>query len=391
MTTSSTIARHPLGWLLLLGALTSLGPVSIDLYLPAFSLIEAELGKGIANTLAAYMFGVALGQLFYGPLSDRFGRKPPLYVALLLYCLGSLGCAMADSMHTLILCRFLQALGGCAGVVIARAIVRDCCEAHEAARVFSTLILITAVGPIVAPLVGSVITAASSWRLLFYGQAALGLLLLVIMHFALQETAVRGKSLSVRGVVDTYTALLRERSFLGHALIGACVIGMIFCYIASAPTVLMQSYGLTAQQLAALMGLNGMAFVVASQFNLRRLRRHSPSAILRIAVWVPVIFAAATLLVNFQSATYLSLLIGLQLGVFIGAGHISPNAAAEALAKQGQRAGAASALLGSVQSVGSTLAGVVVGLTSAGGVHSMALLMLLFALAMLAAQHWLAQ
>ncbi|MGC3981104.1 MAG: multidrug effflux MFS transporter [Steroidobacteraceae bacterium] len=385
------LAARPLGWLLLLGALTALGPVSIDLYLPAFSVIEADLGQGIESTLAAYMFGVAIGQLFYGPISDRFGRKPPLYVALSLYALGSLGCALADSMTALVLCRLLQALGGCAGVVIARAVVRDSCEAHEAARVFSTLILITAVGPIVSPLLGSFIAAAGSWRTLFYLQAAAGLLMLLIMHFSLQETGRRGAALSFRRVAATYADLLRDRTFIGHALVGACVIGVIFCYISSAPTVLMMSYGLSPQQLALLMGLNGLSFVVASQLNLYRLRAHTPAAILSVAVWVPVVFAAATLLTNLHSPTYLWLLVLLQVGIFAGTGHISPNATAEALAHQGNRAGAASALLGSIQSVGSTLAGLAMAVFSKGGVHSMAILMLVGSVAMLAAHYWLAR
>ena len=391
MNPSVGVAGPKLGWLLLLGALTCLGPISIDLYLPAFNLVEHELGKGIANTLAAYMFGVALGQLFYGPLSDRFGRKPPLYGALLLYCLGSLGCATAHSMNALILFRFLQALGGCAGVVVARAIVRDCCEVHDAARVFSTLSLITAIGPIIAPLLGSFLTVASSWRILFYGQAVLGFLVLLVTHFSLSETGTRGQAISMQRVISTYATLLQDRGFMGNALLGACVIGMIFCYIASAPTVLMQTYRLTAQQLAALMGLNSLAFVLASQFNLRRLRIHSPATILKVAVWVPVFFAAATLLIDMHSGISLGVLVILQSAIFIGAGHIAPNATAEALSRQGARAGAASALLGSIQSVGSTLAGVAVGLFRYGGVQAMVLLMLTFALAMCAAQRWSAR
>lgn len=391
MTQPSPFAAHPLGWLLLLGALTGLGPVSIDLYLPAFSLIENDLGQGVENTLAAYMFGVAIGQLFYGPISDRFGRKPPLYVALTLYVLGSLGCALADSMTALILSRLLQALGGCAGVVIARAVVRDCCEAHEAARVFSTLILITAVGPIVSPVLGSFIAAAGSWRTLFHLQAAAGVVLLVLVHFSLKETGQRGSALSLRKVAATYADLLRDRSFAGHALLGACAIAVIFCYISIAPTVLTASYGLSSLQLALLMGLNGMSFVVASQFNLYRLRVHSPAAILRVAVWVPVIFAGATLLANLHTPSELWLLVLLQVGIFIGTGHIGPNATAEALAHQGSRAGAASALLGSIQSVGSTLAGFATAFFSQGGVHAMALLMLVASLALLAAHRWLAR
>ncbi len=382
-------ASHPLGWLLLLGALTGLGPVSIDLYLPAFTLIEKDLGEGIENTLAAYMFGVAIGQLFYGPISDRFGRKPPLYAALTLYVLGSLGCALADSMTALTLSRLLQALGGCAGVVIARAVVRDCCEVNEAARVFSTLIVITAVGPIISPLLGSFITEAGNWRTLFHIQAVLGVVLLLAVHFALKETGQRGGALSLRKVAATYADLLRDRSFAGHALLGACAIAVIFCYIASAPTVLTSSYGLTSLQLALLIGLNGMSFVIGSQFNLYRLRVHAPATILRVAVWVPVLFAGTTLLVALYTAPQLWLLVLLQLGIFIGIGHIGPNAVAEALAHQGARAGTASALLGSIQSVGSTLAGFATAIFCGGNVQAMALLMLVASLAMLTAHRWL--
>ena len=382
-------AKHSMGWLLLLGALTSVGPVSIDLYLPVFSLIKAELGQGIEETLAAYMFGVAIGQLIYGPVSDRFGRKPPLYVALLLYALGSLGCALSDDMTLLIASRFVQALGGCAGVVIARAVVRDCYEAHEAARVFSTLILITAIGPIVAPLAGSVLASLMGWRALFYAQALFGVLLWLSVYVGLRETGEPGRSLSFAKALRGYGDLLRDRGVSGHALIAACMIAVIFCYIASAPTVLMASYGLSAHQFAVLMGVNSLSFVIASQFNLRRLRQRTPAQLLRVAVWVPVLFAAATMAANWRTPTDLWLLVLLQLGIFIGAGHIVPNATAQALANQGARAGAASALIGCIQSLASTLAGAAMGLFTKGGVHIMSLLMLIGTLMMLIAHRWL--
>lgn len=391
MTQPPNPAPHSFGWLVLLAALTGIGPIAIDLYLPAFSRIQAELGAGIEETLAAYMFGVAIGQLVYGPVSDRFGRKAPLYVALLVYVVGSLGCAWASSMQMLVVSRFLQALGGCAGVVIARAIVRDRCEAQEAARVFSTLILITAVAPIVAPLLGSAMTTTLGWRSLFKIQAAFGAVLLVLVHAYLADDSARGRSLQLNAVFATYKDLLLQRGFIGHALIGACSIGMIFCYIASAPTVLMASYGLNATQLALIMGLNGLSFVIASQFNLRRLRRHTPGILLARAVWVPVIFAGLTVVANWSAPTELWLLVLLQIGIFVGAGHIVPNATAQSLAEQGRRAGAASALLGSIQSLGSTLAGAAMGFFSSGGVHAMSLLMLIGALIMLIAQRWVAQ
>lgn len=379
-------AARPIGWLLLIGAMTGLGPVSIDMYLPAFSLIKQDLGGGIENTLAAYLFGVAIGQLFYGPVSDRFGRKPPLYVALLLYCVGSIACALADHMQTLVLWRFVQALGGCAGMVIARAIVRDSCEAQEAARVFSTLILITAIGPIVAPLLGSYVVTFGNWRVLFYVQAAVGASLMLAVHFLLAEThdLTQTRVLKVSTALRTYASLLRDRQFVCCSTIGAFSIGTIFCYISSAPTVLMESYGLSPQQLSLLMGLGGISFVVASQLNLHQLRRHTPDQVLKVAVWMPVLFALALVLVNLRGATSLPILIGLQLAIFMGIAHIGPNVSAQALAPQGERAGAASALLGCIQSVGSTLAGAATAMFNAGGVRTMAMLMLIGAVGMLA-------
>lgn len=372
-------------WLMLLGAMTGLGPISIDLYLPAFSLMKQDLGTGIENTLASYLFGVAIGQLVYGPVSDHFGRKPPLYVALTLYCFASLGCALAGNMEGLVLWRFIQALGGCAGMVIARAVVRDSCEAHEAARVFSTLIMITAVGPIIAPLLGSYITTLGNWHVVFYVQAGFGVGLLVAMHWLLEEThdPKHTHALKISTALRSYLLLLRDRDFVCYSLIGAFAIATIFCYISSAPTVLMVSYGLSPQQLALLMGAGGLSFVVASQFNLRRLRTRSPAQVLKVAVWMPVLFSLGLVLVNFYEATGLWVLIALQLAIFMAIAHIGPNVSAQALAPQGARAGAASALLGSIQSIGSTLAGAATGLFNNGSVRSMALLMFAGAVGML--------
>lgn len=363
---------------MLLGALTGLGPVSIDLYLPAFSLIEHELGQGVESTLAAYMFGVAVGQLIYGPVSDRFGRKPPLYVALLLYVVGSMACAFAGGMTQLAIWRFVQALGGCAGIVIARAVVRDRCEPHEAARAFTTLMLITAVAPIVAPVFGGWMVRVAGWRWAFWAQAILGAILLLAIHFILQEThAGRPHPLRLRSVLLSYRALLHNRRFLGHALIGAGAIATLFCFVAGAPTVFTETYGLSPQHFGWLMALNGLGFVVASQLNLRQLRRQSPAAILRKAVWAPLLLGSGSvLLLSFFADMHLALIVALQLGMFIAVGHVAPNVAAEALGTQrGENAGTASAFMSSLQSFGSTLAGAAMAAMNDGSLRTLMILM----------------
>src|SRR5690606_18124267 len=206
----------------------ALGPISIDMYLPGFPLIEAEFGqRGVESTMAAYLLGLTVGQVFYGPLSDRFGRKPPLYVGFVLYAIGSLGCALASTMGTLTLMRVAQALGGGAGMVISRAIVRDRSDVAEAARAFSTLLMIVALGPVVAPAVGGVVVTFFGWRATFLIQAVLGIALMIAMHVVLTETVERSqaRTLSIVGVMRGYLRLLLDRRFIAYSLIGGFGMG----------------------------------------------------------------------------------------------------------------------------------------------------------------------
>lgn len=179
------------GLVLLLGLLTAFGPMSIDMYLPAFSAIAREFGVGIAQvqyTVAAYMGGLALGQLLYGPLADQYGRKPYLLAGLALYTLASVGCATSSSVESLIGWRVLQAVGGCAGAVLGLAIVRDEFEGNAAARIFSTMLLVMGVAPILAPTVGSLVVAHTNWRLIFWVLAGLAALTSGAVALGLRET-----------------------------------------------------------------------------------------------------------------------------------------------------------------------------------------------------------
>jgi Bcr/CflA subfamily drug resistance transporter len=274
-TRTRILPRLP-GWLWLVAAMTAIGPVSIDMYLPGFPLIEQEFGTGgVERTMAVYLFGIAISPLIYGPLSDRFGRKPPLYFSFTLYTAGSVGCMLAGSMEQLLLMRIVQALGAGAGFAIGRAIVRDRCEPHETARVFSLLMLIFSLGPILAPGVGGLIIGWWGWRSAFVFQVVMGLSVLLLMHRALDESRnpAHVVQLSIRGVAGSYWRLLGDRSFVGYALIGGFGMGTTFSYVTGASNVISSSYGLSPQSLGLLLGLNGFAFMLASRLNTLALDR----------------------------------------------------------------------------------------------------------------------
>ena len=370
-------ARIP-GWLMLVAAMSAVGPVSIDMYLPGFPAIERDLAqRGVETTMAAYLIGIAVGQLFYGPISDRFGRKPPLYVGFALYTLGSLGCALASTLPMLMLMRVLQALGGCAGIVIGRAIVRDRCEPHEAARAFSTLMMIFALGPVVAPAAGGLVVSTLGWRATFVFQAALGLVLMFSMHKILTESrhANPGSRLHLGTVMRSYARLAADRTFLGHTLLGGFGLGALFCYVTGAPIVLTQHYGLSPQQFGLLIGLNGVAFFIASRLNIIALRTLAPGRIVARSVWIPLLLGSSLVVLAVLGALPLWLLVMLQLSFFVSVGCLNPNVAALALAPHGRDAGTASALMGALQSGVSTLNGVAVALLNDGTVRVLAAIM----------------
>jgi DHA1 family bicyclomycin/chloramphenicol resistance-like MFS transporter len=223
--------------------------------------------RGVETTMAAYLVGIAVSQLFYGPISDRFGRKPPLYFGFALYAIGAAGCALAGSMPALTLLRVVQALGGSSGFVIGRAIVRDRCEPHEAARAFSLLMMIVALGPVFAPVAGGFVVTHFGWRATFVFQTALGLALFAATHFLLRESRPEStvKPLNLANVLRTYVRLGKDRLLVGYSLVGGFGMGALFSYVTGAPTVLTHRYDLSPQQFGALIGLNGLAFMTASR------------------------------------------------------------------------------------------------------------------------------
>ena len=365
-------------WLLLVAAMAAVGPVSIDMYLPGFTAIEREFGvRGVETTMAAYLVGLAVSQLFYGPISDRFGRKPPLYFGFLLYALGAAGCALATSMPGLTLMRVVQALGGSSGFVIGRAIVRDRCEPHEAARAFSLLMMIVALGPVLAPALGGVVVTHFGWRATFVFQAALGLALLGATHFALRESRPESAvvPLNLASVLRTYVRLGADRALVGYALVGGFGMGALFAYVTGAPTVLTQRYDLSAQEFGALIGLNGFAFMTASRLNMVALRTLGPGDVLARYIWLPLLLGAALLALTSLWSAPLWMIVALQLSFFVAVGRVTPNVSALALAPHGADAGAASALMGAVQSALAMASGFAVAVFNNGTVSTLAAIM----------------
>ncbi len=352
---------HIPGWIILMGALTAIAPLSIDMYLPGFPAIAADLSAlgRVELTLAAFFIGVALGQLFYGPVSDRFGRKPPLYFGLALFASASVGAALAQSIEALVLWRLMQGLGGCAGMVIARAVVRDRCAPQEAAKMFSLLMLVMGLAPILAPLLGSFLLKVASWRALFAVLALFSTLCLFAIWKTLAEShdTKHAEPLQLGHVLENYGKLLRHRPFMAYTLSSGLAFSGMFAYIAGSPFVAMQLHGLTPQQYGWMFGANAFGLIAASQLNVMLLRRHGMTRILQAGLFIA---AGAGLVLALLTALKLATLPWLLTGFFIfvsSMGLIAPNGGAAALADQGSKAGTASALMGALQFTLATLTG----------------------------------
>ncbi len=350
--------------------------MSVDMYLPSFPMLARDLQTTTANvqlTLATFFIGLAVGQAIYGPLADRFGRKPPLYAGLALYCIASIGCALAPNIEVLIAMRLLQALGGCAGLVISRAMVRDLFDHQTAARVFSKLMLVMGVAPILAPLIGAQILGWVGWRGIFWCLTTFGLACLIASRW-LPDSRIADPNarLALGPVIRGYTTLLNDRSFIGPALASSLAQSGMFAYITGSPFVFIELYHIPAESYGWVFGTNALGLIIASQLNARLLGRFSTEQLLSFACNSTAVLGVA---LGAAAALQLGGLIGILLPLFgyvASLGFIGPNATAIALKHQAHRAGAASALLGTVQFGIATVAGGAVGLFHDGTARTMA-------------------
>ena len=363
--------------LLILGALSAFGPLAIDFYLPSFPALARAFATDVDQvqlSLSAYFVGIALGQLIYGPLADRYGRRGPLLAGVALFTLASLACALAPSLEWLIAARFVQALGGCAGMVVSRAVVRDLCDPLNSARVFSQLMLVMGVAPILAPLGGGLLLQVWGWQAIFLLLALFALLCLLAVWRWLPETLPADQPAApLSGAFAQYRRLAGERDFIGHALTGGFAMAGMFAYITGSPFVFIELHGVPAQHYGWLFGANALGFILMAQVNALLVRRHGPAFLLPRSVLVYLLCALALLLAVFWRPADLWPLLPPLLLCMASLGCIIPNASACALAGQASHAGSASALLGFLQFAIAALVAGLVALLHDGSALPMAL------------------
>jgi DHA1 family bicyclomycin/chloramphenicol resistance-like MFS transporter len=349
----------------ILGALTAVGPLAIDMYLPGLPTIGREFGVDAAATqvsVASYFAGVAVGQAFYGPLSDAVGRKPALYFGLVVFILSSIGCAWADSVNTLVVFRFLQALGGCAPIVIPRAIVRDHFDQVGSIRMLSMLMLVMGLAPILAPLIGGQLLVNFGWRSVFWLLATYAVVWLIVVAFRLPESLPieRRRRQPVAVVLSTYLRLLLDRTYICYVLSGALIFAGLLTYVSGSPYVFIELFHVSPERYGLYFGVNACGIMAASQTNRWLATRVEARRIVGIVL---IVAMTASLVLLFDAYSGFGGFAGILVPLFFYIachGFVLPNTTALAMAPHGKVAGSASALLGTVQFVLASVTGALV-------------------------------
>ena len=341
--------------ILVLGCLAAMGPMSIDLYLPAFPLLEQEFATdaaAVSHTMASYFIGIAVGQMIYGPVSDSYGRRGPLLVGLVLYLVGSVLCAVSPTIELLSVARVVQALGGCAGMVICRAVVRDLFEPAQMARVFSALLLVMGIAPVLAPSVGAVIVEWQGWRPLFFMMGAYGFLCLLGTLWKVPPTHPEvGKPLSLTGSFRTFLELLKHRGFLAYSLSSTFIRIGLFAYITGSPFLYQNFFGMSPKLFGIVFGANAAGFVLASQINSRLVERYGHQQVYSGVLAATLVGTLPLFVFGWLGKGPLALTEA-SIFVFVASlGFSFPCATTGSLEEQPGRAGSASALMGLMGSV----------------------------------------
>ncbi len=324
------------------------------MYLPAFPDIAKSLHTSVAKvmlSLSSFFIGISAGQLVYGPLLERYGRKKPMYAGLCIYLLASIGCAMATSVNALIIFRLFQALGGCAGMVAARAIVRDLFAVKENAKIFSMLMLVVAVSPIIAPTAGGYVTAVLGWRYVFVILVVITLIIMAGVYFLLPESKPPdpGFSLKPVAIINNFTGILRQSQFYTYALTGAIAYAGLYAYVSGSPYVFMELFGVNEKQYGWIFALIAMGVIGSSQVNNLALKKYSSEQIIKAATFCQSGVGMALLGITLLGWNGLFITILLIFLFLCCQGFIFPNASALSLASFAHNAGSASALMGAIQ------------------------------------------
>ncbi|MFY0254926.1 multidrug effflux MFS transporter [Chitinophaga sp. 30R24] len=366
--------------ILILGSLTALGPFSIDMYLPGFPAIGRELGVDptrVALSLSSFFIGISAGQLLYGPLLDRFGRKTPLYIGLVLYVISSVGCMYTNSLNGLIVLRFVQAIGSCAATVAAVAMVRDLFPVHENAKVFALLMLVVGTSPMIAPTAGSYITSAFSWHVVFLVLGFMGALLLIATIFWLPESYTPDTSLSLKPapIIKNFLAVIAQPQFYTYTFAGAVAFSGLFAYVSASPQIFMDIYHLSDKTYGWIFAFLSIGLIGSSQVNSMLLKHFRSEEIVPVALLAQTITCFIFIICAWNNWLSLTGLIALLFIFLCCLGCINPNTSALCLAPFSKNAGSASSLMGAIQMGIGALASAVVSLYNTHTATPMAITM----------------
>ncbi len=351
--------------ILIIGSLSAIGPFSIDMYLPGFPAIAKDLHTTVAHvslSLSSFFIGISAGQLVYGPMLDRYGRKKPLYFGLMVYLVTSISCVFITSADALIALRLLQALGGCAGMVVARALVRDLFPVEESAKIFSLLMLVVGVSPIIAPTLGGYITASLGWKYIFVALSLMSAFILAAVYFALPQGRKADETISLKpaAILITFSKVLKTPQFYTYALTGSLAAAGLYAYISGSPYVFMELFKVTEKQYGWIFALIAIGLIGASQVNSVLLRNYTSEQIIKVALLCQTIIGmllfTGTLLGYFEVFSTIFFIF-----IFLCCqGFTFPNTSALSLAPFSKNAGSASAMLGGIQmAIGATMSAMV--------------------------------
>lgn len=381
----TTAHRNRIGYAITLGLLAALGPLCIDLYLPALPSLAKDLQTPTATaqlSLTAGLIGLGLGQLIFGPMSDKFGRIKPLLISLVLLLIASVGCALAQNINQLLLARLCEGLFGAGGAVLSRAIARDMYSGHELTRFFALLMLVNGLAPIAAPVMGGALMAVLDWRGLFMVIAAIAALLFVLAKVKLTETLIPERR-SQGSIFSAWAALgsvIKHRPFMGFCLTQGFMMSGMFAYIGASPFVLQQLYGLSPQAFSFCFAANGVGLILASQISARQSPLFGEYRVVKGALTLAFVSSGTLLITGLTGAALPMVLVALFFSVASN-GAVGVAAASLAMQSQGHRAGSASAVMGVTMF---TLGGIAVPVTGIGGTSVLTMTATIFGCYMLA-------
>lgn len=340
--------------ILTLGIFNALTPFSIDMYLSSFPSIAKDLGVPVAQmalSVSFYFIGFALGQVLYGPFLDRFGRKKPLYIGLALYIAATFGCMTAQSFDALLLFRFLSALGGCAAGVAATTMVRDFFPPEQTAKVFSLLMLVLSVSPLLAPTIGSLLVAVASWRTIFAVLAGLGILNVVLLATVIPNTYAPDSTVKLKPkpILQNFKKVFLQSQFFTYTLAGSLGFAGLFVYVAASPAIFMEGFGLSAQGFGVVFGVLVFGMIGGGQVNLLMVKRHGERQVFKTFLIAEVAVSALFLAGTMTNTLGLYGTVAMMFVILFCVGATYPNAAALALEPFTSNVGSASALLGFIQ------------------------------------------